>query len=517
MEEIKEILGPEHVIFKITEELVDSDEDGDILEKIGSLIDSNGFPTAESLFTADSTSASSSANSASVVDLKDSWKINNNVDTEAYIDILLNNPSIIDHSIADSTINAMDLPVEFLPLQSNVKKSAELKILPVISKGNKVTLLQADKDLPVVPMVRHCENREENRENRENRESRGSRGSRENRENRESVEKNVEKESNPFTQKDEEVSNLPEILKSKDQKEIETIGWTDWIRSFVIYTDKKTSIRNKRKKDAEIKPSDYELSYDELKATTRNRSGLPRIFPNLAEDSGLYHVNTKEPKQIIFGGCAGMYHYFLGIASVLQEKFVMSDVVFGCVSGGSFPALALILDLPVRELHETWNKEILRELNKSSLKAFSRLNGIVFEKSKKYIPVDAHITAKNRLFISLTEFPSLKNHIVHYWQTIDSLLDCIQASCFIPIFDKRFWTIFDSTKYVDGGLSNNKPIPYPESPYIYITTNKWREIPLHWYWCYTSETWSDQLFEWGVSDTLAHLDEFSFLTPISKK
>ena len=151
MEEIKEILGPEHVIFKITEELVDSDEDGDILEKIGSLIDSNGFPTAESLFTADSTSASSSANSASVVDLKDSWKtqINNNVDTEAYIDILLNNPSIIDHSIADSTINAMDLPVEFPPLRSNVKKLAELKILPVISKGNMVTLSQADKDLPV--------------------------------------------------------------------------------------------------------------------------------------------------------------------------------------------------------------------------------------------------------------------------------------------------------------------------------------------------------------------------------
>lgn len=420
MEEIKEILGPEHVIFKITEELVDSDEDGDILEKIGSLIDLKGN---SSNFIANSTS--STANLAD-----ESWKtqINTDVDTEAYIDILLNNPSIINDRVAI-----------------------------------KVTDKETGKETE------------------------------------------TEKESNPF------------IPKNNDQKEIETIGWTDWIRSFVIYTDKKTSIRNKRKKDAEIKPSDYELSYDELKATTRNRSGLPRIFPNLSDDSGLYHVNIKEPKQIVFGGCAGMYHYFLGIASVLQEKFDMSDVVFGCVSGGSFPALALILDLPVKELHETWNKEILRELNKSSLKAFSRLNGIVFEKSKKYIPVDAHIVAKNRLFISLTEFPSLKNHIVHYWQTIDSLLDCIQASCFIPIFDKRFWTIFDSTKYVDGGLSNNKPIPYPESPYIYITTDKWREIPLHWYWCYTSETWSDQLFEWGVSDTLAHLDEFSFLTPISKK
>jgi len=276
------------------------------------------------------------------------------------------------------------------------------------------------------------------------------------------------------------------------------IGWTDWIRSFVLYNKDRDKDLGKVQNSVE-----YELSYEELEKATQNRSRLPRLFPS--------HEINKEPKQIIFGGCAGMYHYFLGIASVLQEKYSMSDVVFGCVSGGSFPALALILGLPIKELHETWNKEILRELNNSPLKAFSRLNNIVLEKSKKYIPTDAHIKAKDRLFISLTEFPTLNNHIVHYWQTIDSLLECIQASCFIPIFDKRFWTIFDKTKYVDGALSNNKPLPYPDSPYIYITTNKWREIPLHWYWCYTSESWSDQLFDWGVSDALANLHEFSFL------
>jgi hypothetical protein len=351
MEEIKEILGHEHVIFKITEELVDHEEEVDILEKIGSIIDSGTF---------------------------------------------------CDKMGNDGMGN------DKMGMGNGNDKMAALK------EG-------------------------------------------------------------------------PKEVKTKTP-DVENIGWTDWIRSFMIYNDPNTK--------------EYELSYEELKKATLNRSALPRLLPE----------QSKEPKQIVFGGCAGMYHYFLGIASVLQEKFDMSDVVFGCVSGGSFPALALILNLPVRDLHESWNKEILRDLNKSSLKAFSRLNGIVFEKSKKYIPNNAHLTAKDRLFISLTEFPSLKNHIVHNWQTIDSLLDCIQASCFIPIFDKRFWTIFDKTKYVDGGLSNNKPIPYPDSPYIYITTDRWREIPLHWYWCYTCENWSDKLFDWGVEDTLAHLDEFQFLS-----
>lgn len=398
MEEIKEILGPEHVIFKITGEIVDLEEETDILEKIGCLIDSGEVYK----------------NNEEHKAFNQEYK--SNIAIETYLDELLCK--------------------ELVPY----KATAEENLIP-----EKNQTLRSSATI------------------------------------------------NPFKE--------PEI--------VENIGWTDWIRSFIIYSGKKQ--QKQKRKAHEVNPADYELSYEELKTSTRNRSALPRLLPEYSVPDDVYRVPLKEPKQIIFGGCAGMYHYFLGIASVLQEKFDMSDVVFGCVSGGSFPALALILDLPVKELHETWNKEILRDLNKSSLKAFSRLNGIVFEKSKKYIPLDAHIRAKDRLFISLTEFPSLKNHIVHYWQTIDSLLDCIQASCFIPIFDKRFWTVFDKTKYVDGGLSNNKPIPYPHSPYIYITTDRWREIPLHWYWCYTCESWSDQLFAWGIQDTLSHLDEFTFL------
>lgn len=395
MDEIKEILGTDHVIFKITKELVDNDEDVDILEKIGGIIDTIEGPKE-----------SESSENTKYIKEKSTLEI---------LDELSKEPENIDLITASTTSP------------------------PKLAEGSKNSLINSG-----------------------------------------------ETHVNPF----------------KKENTVEKIGWTDWIRSFIIYDKKKTGNENKN--------DDYELSYEELRSASRNRSALPRLIPEWPHH---HHSKSARPKQIIFGGCAGMYHYFLGIASILQEKFYLDDVVFGCVSGGSFPALALILGLPVKDLHETWNKEILRELNNSPLKAFSRLNGIVFEKSKKYIPFDAHLRAKDRLFISLTEFPSLKNHIVHYWKTIDSLLDCIQASCFIPIFDTRFWTIFDQTKYIDGGLSNNKPIPYPDAAHIYITTDRWREIPLHWYWCYTSESWSDQLFNWGIEDTLAHLDDFSFLTP----
>lgn len=380
MEEIKEILGHDHIIFKITDKIDDSDDKLDILERIGEIVD-NIKP--------DDSSA---------------------------------------HHISSSQFAAHSYDYSKVPV-------ASIEILEEIHQ-------ETIRDLDRTKIA--------------------------------ALHKPVEIK-NPF---------------KYTPKEVQNIGWTDWIRSFIMY-DKK---------------EDYELSYEELKYATKNRSALPRLHPEIA-------VEKHKQKQIIFGGCAGMYHYFLGIAAVLQEKFDLSDVVFGCVSGGSFPALTLILDLPVRKMHETWNKEILKDLNESMLKAFSRLNGIVFEKSKKYLPADAHLRAKDRLFVSLTEFPSLKNHIVHNWQTLDALLDCIQASCFIPIFDTRFWTIFDQTRYVDGGLSNNKPIPYPDSPYFYITTNIWREIPLHWYWCYTSASWSDQLFNWGIEDATKHLDAFSFLTP----
>lgn len=258
-------------------------------------------------------------------------------------------------------------------------------------------------------------------------------------------------------------------------------------------------------------PHFYELSSQELRSASRNRSALPRLFPEIPRE----HRHRK--RQIVFGGCAGMYHYFLGIAAVLQERFDLDDMIFAGVSGGCFPALCLALGLDVRNLHETWNREILKELNNGYLKAFTRLNGIVTQISRKHLPGDAHIRAKDKLFISLTEFPSLKNHIVHHWKDRDDLIECILASCFIPIFDRRFWTYFDKIRYVDGGLSNNKPIPYPDLPYIYITTDRWREIPWHWYWCYTSEEWSDQLYLWGKEDALANIGEFIelFETPVS--
>jgi len=246
----------------------------------------------------------------------------------------------------------------------------------------------------------------------------------------------------------------------------------------------------------------YKLSEEELKSSSQNRSALPRLFPEIPEHE------APHKKQIVFGGCAGMYHYFLGIAAVIQERFDLDNFIFAGVSGGCFPALCLSLGLNVRDLHETWNRDILREVGSGYLKAFTRLNDIVTKVSRKYLPEDSHIRAKDKLFISLTEFPSLKNHIVHHWKDRDDLIDCILASCFIPIFDRKFWTYFDQVKYVDGGLSNNKPIPYPDLPHLYITTDRWRKIPWHWYWCYTSEQWSDQLYLWGKEDALKHIDEF---------
>lgn len=53
--------------------------------------------------------------------------------------------------------------------------------------------------------------------------------------------------------------------------------------------------------------------------------------------------------QIGFGGCGGMYNYFLGVASVLQDEFDLSGVVYSGVSAGCFPAMVLALGLNAKE------------------------------------------------------------------------------------------------------------------------------------------------------------------------
>lgn len=220
--------------------------------------------------------------------------------------------------------------------------------------------------------------------------------------------------------------------------------------------------------------------------------------------------------QISFAGSGGMYHYYLGIAKVLQDNFDLDNVIFGGTSGGCFPALLLALGINIDELHYGVNQNILDEASKYWLGSLFNWNKVVRDHIIEYLPANSHQLVKNRLYISMTKILPWGNEIVSEWNTTEDLIHCIQCSSFVPIvFEPKMWHWHRDARYIDGGVTNNKVHVHPDKPHIYITTTMWRQVNFNWVWCYSDVLWAEQLYKWGKEDATCHLHEFAeYLTPL---
>lgn len=231
--------------------------------------------------------------------------------------------------------------------------------------------------------------------------------------------------------------------------------------------------------------------------------------------------------QLVFSGCGGLYNYELGIASIIQEKYDLSNVVISSSSAGGFPALLITLEMNIMDLFENWNIPFLKDVNTYFFGAIGIWNNIVRKWTLPKLQKDAYIKAKNRLFCSLTEVsftnkPHFTNHIITDWKSNEDLFDGIMASAFIPIFDiGKLTDIYRDKRYIDGGITNNNPIPYPELnlelelqvPTLIISSRMWKPINDGWFnswymfWCWSDESWARKYFEMGRKDTLDNLDK----------
>ena len=79
-------------------------------------------------------------------------------------------------------------------------------------------------------------------------------------------------------------------------------------------------------------------------------------------------------------------------------------------------------------------------------------------RSMEFLPVDAHIKASGRLFVSLTRLEDFKNVMVSHWDTREELIQTLLCSCFIPVFSGFNAPTFRGVKYIDGGYTNKQPI-----------------------------------------------------------
>ena len=216
--------------------------------------------------------------------------------------------------------------------------------------------------------------------------------------------------------------------------------------------------------------------------------------------------NKKYKRQLVFGGCGGMYNYSLGVASVIQENFKeqLEDTLITGASAGCFPALLLALDMDVPNYIKEWNEPFLNEVNQCRLGAFYNWNDIVRKftlKELNKLGENTYQKAVGKLHYSMTHIPSFKSHIISDWKSNQDLLDGTMASAFVPVFDKfKLTGKFRGNRYIDGALINSYPQPLNDVPTFIVKRDRWRENKTSWLWCWTDIEWSRELFNWGVED-----------------
>ena len=113
--------------------------------------------------------------------------------------------------------------------------------------------------------------------------------------------------------------------------------------------------------------------------------------------------------------------------------------------------------------------------------------------------------------------------LISDWKSNEDLVDGIMSSAFVPCFDiGKLTNLYRNKRCIDGSITNNNPIPYPELdiPKLVISYDMWRPtMSKSWYlvWCWSSPKWSKYLFELGRKDTLDNMQKIDTILNRSKK
>lgn len=227
-----------------------------------------------------------------------------------------------------------------------------------------------------------------------------------------------------------------------------------------------------------------------------------------------------EKVHLFMGGSGGYYSYYLGVASVLQENFNLSNVIYSGVSGGTMVNLFLALGMDIETVFNEWNVPLLEKVSEFKLGALFNWNNTAVDHFHQMVPDDAYEKVKGRYYVFTTEFyftQKWKNKMLGDWENNEELCKAILASCQVPILlGGNLYTFYRDQKFVDGCFTY-----YPEEnehgntlPSIKIYANTWRPYKLSWLWCWTSVEWHKRIYQWGRDDANKNLKYFKqFLMP----
>lgn len=168
---------------------------------------------------------------------------------------------------------------------------------------------------------------------------------------------------------------------------------------------------------------------------------------------------------IFFGGGAGLFSYYIGISKFIFENYDLHDVSYAGVSAGSIAAVSLSITTP--ESGYFIDKVIIEGSN--TIRNSNSSRGLFF-KDGVLGPEGIQILKKNltkaiqesnkfedvnkKCTIIATRLDGI-NPVTEYinkWDSINELVECISASCWVPLVFGEISTKFRGMNYIDGGF-----------------------------------------------------------------
>ena len=217
---------------------------------------------------------------------------------------------------------------------------------------------------------------------------------------------------------------------------------------------------------------------------------------------------------IRFNGAGGHYNYLLGVASILQTHYDLSNVIFSGYSAGCVPAILLCLGLDINKEMKYINSPLLNALSTCFTRAYFNFIPYLFTvllNRFSMISKDLYKKANHRMFCNLTHIPTLANHIYSEYTSNSDLVNCLLASGHIPFYNTRLFYTYRNQYYIDGGLSkmlNNGKLFECGSSMLELKTDMFRTHERSFIFIYTCLDYSNYLYKSGQEDALNNLKYF---------
>jgi hypothetical protein len=165
---------------------------------------------------------------------------------------------------------------------------------------------------------------------------------------------------------------------------------------------------------------------------------------------------------ISFSGCGTLNFYQCGVAYALQQYGLPEDMHYAGSSAGAGLGVLLAQGSDASEIASVAVDILKRHQHANILYRSDVLLEFANGFLGHFLDLDTLPKIGNRVSISLTRVPSIKNVMVNTFHDLSDLGAAVRASCHIP--SRQLRTVrFRHMRCMDGGFSNNSPILTPKT------------------------------------------------------